>query len=214
MQNQNEIIDCYNKTSKNYAEKFIDELQHKHLDRLLLKSFANENINRGKMADFGCGPGQTTKFLSECGIHDITGIDISPSMVKVAACFNPGITFEVGDLLDLKNYAGSSFGSAIAFYAIVHFDHTQLKKGFFEIKRVLAENGQFLFSFHIGNGVIHLDNLLNEMVDIDFYFFETNSVRQLLQETGFQIIDVIEREPYPEVEYPSRRAYIWAKKQS
>jgi len=45
--------------------------------------------------------------------------------------------------------------------------------------------------------------------NIDFYFFETDKIINLLTETGFEIIDSIERQPYRDAEYPSKRAYIW-----
>ncbi len=64
MQEQKNIIHCYDKTAKNYADKFINELSHKHLDRILLKLFASKNLDKGKLIDLGCGPGQTTKYLS------------------------------------------------------------------------------------------------------------------------------------------------------
>ena len=211
MQEQKDIIDCYNKTALNYAGKFIDELRGKHLDRILLNSFATENLNKGKLIDLGCGPGQTTKYLSDCGITDLVGVDISPSMVTVARSFNPILNFETADILNLK-YPDNTFGSAIAFYSIVHFDYRQVKAAFKEIKRVLAENGQFLFSFHIGDNVVHLDNFLDHQVNIDFYFFEINKIIDLLTEAGFEIIDTIERQPYKDAEYPSKRAYIWTNK--
>jgi ubiquinone/menaquinone biosynthesis C-methylase UbiE len=210
MQEQKYIIDCYDKTAKNYADKFIDELRHKHLDRILLKSFASENSANGTLIDLGCGPGQTTKYLSECGVTDILGVDISSNMVTVAKNINPHLHFETADILNLK-YPDNSFGSAIAFYAIVHFDYEQLKTAFKEIKRVLTNTGQFLFSFHIGGNVVHMDNFLDHHVHIDFYFFETNKITGLLTEIGFEIIDIIERQPYKDVENPSKRAYIWTK---
>src|ERR1019366_5406699 len=210
MQEQNNIIDCYNQIAKKYADKFIEELNKKHLDRILLKSFANENLNNGQLIDLGCGPGQTTKYLFDCGLTDLIGVDISPSMVAVAKNINPMINFETADILNLK-YPGKTFGSAIAFYSIIHFDYEQLKIAFKEIKRILKDNGQFLFSFHIGDNIIHLDDFLDHNVNIDFYFFETNKILDLLTETGFGIIDTIERQPYPGVEYPGKRAYIWTK---
>jgi hypothetical protein len=33
-----------------------------------------------------------------------------------------------------------------------------------------------------------------------------------LEATGFTEIEVVERDPYPDVEYPSRRAYVFARK--
>jgi len=211
MQEKTNIIDCYNRTAKNYAAKFKDELDEKHLDRILLKSFATENMNSGKLIDLGCGPGQTTKFLSGCGMQDTLGVDISPSMVKIANELHPHLVFETGDILKLK-YPDKSFGSAVAFYAIVHFNYEQVKEAFKEISRILTESGQFLFSFHIGDKVVHYDKLLDQDVNIDFYFFETNKICALLTGTGFEIIDAIERDPYQNAEFPSRRAYIWAKK--
>lgn len=210
MQTQDNIIECYDKTAKKYADKFFDELSKKHFDRILLKSFALENLENGKLIDLGCGPGQTTKYLFNCGMTDIIGIDISIEMINVSKRINPQIPFETADILSLK-YADNYFGSATAFYSIVHFNYHQIIKAFREIKRLLKNNGQFLFSFHIGNNIIHLDTFLDQPVNIDFYFFKTDKIINLLTETGFEIIDVIERQPYFGVEHQSKRAYIWTR---
>ena len=210
MQTQDNVIDCYNKTAKNYADKFIDELSKKHFDRIILQSFALENAACGKLIDLGCGPGQTTKYLADCGLTDLIGTDISPEMIKVAGIINPQLHFETADMLALP-YPDNSFGSAVAFYAIVHFDYHQLTIAFNEVKRVLTNDGQFLFSFHIGDTIVHRDNFLDHPVSVDFYFFETSKITDLLINAGFDIIDVVERQPYKDIEYASKRAYIWAK---
>ncbi len=213
MQETSQVIDCYDKTARVYGAKFSDELAHKHLDRLLLTAFAAENRQRGRLLDLGCGPGQTTAFLNNCGVQSIIGADISPQMIAVAREQNPPLEFEVADILSLP-FADQTFGAAVAFYAIVHFDFEQLKQAFTEISRVLMSGGEFLFSFHIGDQTVHLDEFLDKPVNIDFYFFEPPKIIALLNETGFEIVDAIEREPYADAEYPSRRAYIWAKKKS
>jgi hypothetical protein len=51
-------------------------------------------------------------------------------------------------------------------------------------------------------------------VDIDFMFFTTDYIFSCLKGSGFEKIEIIEREPYPGVEYESRRAYVFAKKPS
>jgi ubiquinone/menaquinone biosynthesis C-methylase UbiE len=208
---QQQVIDCYNKTADKYAQNLFNELAGKPFDRLILTQFAKENKGKGKILDLGCGPGQTTKFLSEEGCKNIIGTDISEGMVKKAKALNPSIKFEVADMLKLP-YADKSFSSAVAFYAIVHFTETELKKAFKETYRVLVDGGQFLFSFHIGKETIHRDDFFDVPVNIDFYFFETENILNMVRETGFKVIDAIERYPYPEVEHQSKRAYIWVAK--
>jgi len=210
MQDRKNVIECYDRTASNYAEKFLHELNYKHLDRILLQAFASENIGKGKLIDLGCGPGQTTKFLFDCGLTDVEGIDISPKMVAIARDINPQVQFKKGDILNL-DYPDGSFGSAIAFYSIVHFDYEQIKTAFKEIKRVLRDDGQFLFSFHVGESTVHLDTFLDHKVNIDFYFFDAAKIKAFVLESGFELIDMIERQPYSDVEYHSVRAYIWTK---
>jgi SAM-dependent methyltransferase len=211
MQELKNIIDCYDKTAINYAEKFTGELDGKHLDKILLKAFIAENINKGRLIDLGCGPGETTKFLFANGFTDIIGVDTSTEMVKVAKQANPDINFENADILNLK-YQDDSFGSAIAFYSIVHFDYDQVRIAFKEIKRVLVDKGELLFSFHIGDNILHLDNYLDHEVEIDFHFFQVAKIKNIIVETGFEIVDSVVRQPYKDVEYQSERAYIWIKK--
>ena len=47
---------------------------------------------------------------------------------------------------------------------------------------------------------------------VDFFFFRPHEVRDCLQAAGFEIDEIIERGPYPEVEHQSRRAYIFARR--
>jgi hypothetical protein len=49
-------------------------------------------------------------------------------------------------------------------------------------------------------------------VSMNFYFFEPAEIRASLERAGFTVQEIIEREPYSEVEYPSRRAYTFATK--
>ena len=211
MQSQKKIIKCYDDVADNYAVDRIDELSKKHFDSLLLREFASVNKHKGPCADFGCGPGQTTKFLYDHGVKNMIGVDISNRMIDNARRLFPEIKFETGDLQKLS-YEKNYFGSALAFYAIVHFTYDQIKIAFNEIHRVLKNGGQFLFSFHVGNETVHFDKAKDIDVDIDLYFFQTDKIVELLHETGFILIDALERRPYEEVEYSSTRGYVWAEK--
>jgi hypothetical protein len=43
-------------------------------------------------------------------------------------------------------------------------------------------------------------------------FFRPDEMAGFLRSTGFVVLEIVEREPYPGVEHPSRRAYIFAEK--
>lgn len=211
MNSQEKVLYCYNQVADDYAAERWDEISKTHFDRWLLKEFAAVNKDKGPCADFGCGPGQTTRFLYDNGIKDITGIDLSPAMISAARRLSPEIKFETGDLLNIA-YSPGHFESALAFYSIVHFTNDQIRKCFGEINRVLKTGGDFLFSFHAGDEIVHFDKAHEKEVDIDLYFFKTDDIIALLYETGFNIIEAIERRPYEDAKFPSRRAYIWAGK--
>lgn len=211
MNPQEKVLHCYNQVAEDYAVERWDELSKKQVDRLLLKEFASSNKETGLCADFGCGPGQTTRFLYDNGLENIIGIDLSPAMVNVARKLSPQIKFETGDLLNIA-FPPGSLGSVLAFYSIVHFTPDQVRVCFREINRVLKTGGDFLFSFHVGEEIVHFDNARGKEVDIDLIFFKTDDIVALLQETGFNITDAIERRPHENMEYPTRRGYIWAQK--
>ena len=80
-----------------------------------------------------------------------------------------------------------------------------------EFRRVLRPGGLLLLAFHAGEEVVHRDELWGEPVALDFRFFEAAVIERVLDETGFAVEARIERQPYPEVEHPSRRAHLLAR---
>jgi hypothetical protein len=79
--------------------------------------------------------------------------------------------------------------------------------------RVLQPGGLLLLAFHAGDKTLHEEELWGRSISMDFFLFPTLEIRGVLEAAGFAIEEVIERRPYaPEVEYQSRRAYIFARK--
>jgi ubiquinone/menaquinone biosynthesis C-methylase UbiE len=204
------LRDGYDRIAARYAEHFADELEHKPLDRALLRALAEMTIGRGTLLEIGCGPGQIARFLRDAGAM-VEGVDLSPEMIAQARRLHPDIEFAVGDMFGLfapdESYAGIA-----AIFAIVNTPPGDLPRALRELHRVLAPGGLLLVSFHIGAQEIHVDQLLGVETSLDFWFFETADVVALLTAAGFTVDARIEREPYPDVEYPSRRAYLLARR--
>jgi hypothetical protein len=80
------------------------------------------------------------------------------------------------------------------------------------MKRVLRPGGLLLLAFHVGDETVHLDEWWGQAVSVDFHFFRPQEMADSLRAAGFEVEEVVEREPYPDVEHQSRRAYIFARK--
>ena len=205
------VQSSYDRVAEEYAEHFRDELDGKPFDRKMLDWLAERVGAQGTICDMGCGPGQVARYLSDRGAK-VCGVDLSPKMVERAQRLNPDIPFRRGDVLALSDVADDSYGGVAAFYSIIHVPRAALDQALAELKRVLCPGGVLLLTFHVGREVIHRDEWWGKEVSLDFIFFETGVMKDHLQAVGFELREVIERDPYPEVEYPSRRAYIFARK--
>jgi SAM-dependent methyltransferase len=208
-QKTNEVQAAYDRLAAEYSSHLYDELQHKPLDRRLLDRFAQQVKDIGPVCDLGCGPGQVARYLQERGVS-VSGLDLSSGMIQEARRLNPSIDFFEGDMFALP-VENEAWAGIAASYAIVNFPPADLPVVLREMHRALRPGGCLLMSFHIGEEIVHVDHLWGCPADLDFYFFSTGQVTRDLLASGFEIDDVIERDPYaPEIEYQSRRAYIFA----
>ena len=205
------IRESYDRLADEYASRIFNELQQKPLDRGLLDRFAAELAGRGEVCDMGCGPGHIARYLRDAGTA-VFGLDLSPRMLEQARQLNPDISFREGNMmaLDLPDEALSGIS---AFYAIVNIPDASLSLVFREMNRVLRPGGLLLLAFHTGDEILHEDELWGKRIVMDFFLFPPLAIRHHLEVAGLVVEEIIEREPYPpEVEYQSRRAYIFARK--
>ena len=203
--------ESYDRVAEDYAAHFRDELAHKPFDRKMLDWLVEKVGDAGPICDMGCGPGQIARYLHDRGAA-VCGVDLSPEMVRHARIANPGIAFQQGDILDLSVVGDASYGGIAAFYVVVHVTRANLPQALGELARVLRPKGTLLLAFHVGSEVVHRDEWWGKEVNVDFLFFETAEMKEHLEAAGFALEEAIERDPYLDVEYPSRRAYVFARK--
>ena len=62
----------------------------------------------------------------------------------------------------------------------------------------------------MGDEDLHLDEWWEQPVSVDFLFHTREEMERALRDAGFEIEEVVERDPYPDVETQTRRAYVFA----
>ena len=109
-------------------------------------SFYNKNV-----LDIGVGLGRTSFHLRNFAKKYI-GIDYSNSMVEVGSKKYPELDLQHGDARDLSRFSDKSFDFILFSYnGIDYVSHSDRLKILKEIKRILKDDGIFVFSTHNKN---------------------------------------------------------------
>lgn len=128
----------WDKTEEAYAERFA------WMERI----FSAGNIpTTGKLLELGCGAGNMGVWLAEKG-YEVSGVDIAPTAIQWAneraKTARSSAQFLIGSVLDLKDFADSSFDLVIdskCFHCIIGDDRKVFLK---EAARVLKNGGYLL----------------------------------------------------------------------
>ena len=92
--NRSQIMDNYDRFASEYDAYAKDaedgrteiELGHKVVARIL------GPLVKGKILDYGCGPGNFSRFLKSCGAN-VTGVDVSRKEIEIAKEYNDGVDY-------------------------------------------------------------------------------------------------------------------------
>ena len=173
------------------------------MDRELykFKSLLPEN---GKVLDVGCGAGiPVAKFLNENGF-EVTGIDISDTMLNLAQENVPGGTFLKMNMQDLQ-FPPNLFDGVICVYSLFHNPRSQHKnifKGFYE---TLKPSGILLINTSVNDS-----DGFSSFYGEPMYWSSYNPERtlKLIRSIGFEIISETVLKRGGEIQY-----WIFGKKQ-
>ena len=200
----------YDSVAVEYGERYKDEMDDKPFDRDCLDRLVRDVGDLGPICDLGCGPGQIARYLHRRGVPTL-GVDLSANMVAEAQRLNPEIHFHQGNMVSLPD-ADNSWGGIAAFYCIIHIPREQIVEALLDMKRVLKPGGILLVTFHIGTEIKHLEEWWDKPVDLDFAFYLPSEMEDWIKEAGFERVETLIREPNPQVEVATQRAYLFAKK--
>jgi SAM-dependent methyltransferase len=200
---------AYDAVAEEYAARFRHELDHKPLDRALLRVLAEGTAAGSPIADVGCGPGHVAGWLAgQTGARTL-GIDLSSRMAAIGRAAHPAVPFCAGDLRHLPVRSGA-LGAAAAMYSLIHLLPEELPGALVELGRALRPGGLLLVAFHAGSEVVHRDEWFGHAVSIDFRLLDPEQMVSALEGAGFTVEARLERRAYPE-ENPTTRVYLLAR---
>ena len=182
-------IESYNKTAEEYY-KIVTSFE------VLpeLEDFMNLlNAEKGnKILDLGCGPGHHSKIFSDYGFN-VTGIDLSPEMIKIAKKEVPKAKFQVMDILDLK-FDKESFNGIWASASLLHIPKRNLKTVLKKLKILMTKDGLLYLSLKKGKGSEVLKDNRYGGVDKYYVYYQLEEIEKILTSIGFEIVEKEQKE--------------------
>lgn len=219
---KNFVKKSFEKATKNYSNA-IKNIGLWESEKYVINKYFDKDKS---ILDVGCGAGRTTFNLYEMGYKNIIGLDLTPEMISAAKTINKerytNIEFIVGDATDLK-FEDNSFDQALfSFNGLMQIPERKNRiKALQEIKRVLTENGIFIFTTHDRENNENFkefwekeeklweagkqdkrtyeygDKILpsnNDDRDLFIHFPSREEIIECLEETGWQLIENFYRE--------------------
>ncbi|KRF18324.1 class I SAM-dependent methyltransferase [Nocardioides sp. Soil796] len=178
----------YDTIAADYTATFAGEIEELPFFRAMLTAYAELVLadGGGEVMEVGSGPGETTAFLHDRGLS-ISGLDLSPEMVRIARADQPHLSFSVGSMLELP-YADGALAGVVTWYSLIHLPQERLPDALDEFHRVLRPGGHLAVAFQMGDGVRRIDELGGHAIELDFHRIDPERFAILLQERGFDVV--------------------------
>ncbi|MEV6107413.1 class I SAM-dependent methyltransferase [Streptomyces sp. NPDC051940] len=200
----------YNAIATDYAEMFKTVLDDQPLDRAMLDAFAGRvcEDGGGPVLDVGSGPGRVSAYLHARGV-EVSGIDLSVSMVELARSTFPALRFDEASMTALPHADGSLAG-LLSWYTLIHVPPSAHPGVLAEFHRVLRPGGQLLLGFQIGSEPSRVTDPWGYDVSLDFHRLSPDGMTDLLRRSGFTVDARMVREPAGQEK--TRQAQLLARK--
>jgi ubiquinone/menaquinone biosynthesis C-methylase UbiE len=197
-----DVRSAYDTVAETYSAVIPDTSFEAPLDMAMMDHFiAHMRATADRtVIDVGCGAGRMTSYLGEAGLA-VSGVDLSPEMVRIAQQLHPGLLFELGELTDLPQ-ADAAADGVLAWYSIIHSPPTALPAIAREFWRALRPGGSALVAFHAGSGHRTIDRAYGHDVQLRAELHAPEEVALRFTEQGFVMRAQLVRSPRAMEKHP------------
>lgn len=177
---QKRIISTYDSIANDYDKLYAEPSDH-------INDLLNYISKDSRVLDLGCGAGNNAVYLSKLGFN-VTGIDLSESMITIAKNKKSNAKFIQGDVCRL-NFKNNSCNCIILSYIFCHLSRKDIEKCLSRIHDILMQDGILFIELFTGNlGEITIPEPMNNALTMDFNIIPKNDIETLLTKNKFKII--------------------------
>lgn len=155
--------------------------------------------------EIGCGPGYLMEYLTNFGFKDVVGIDLSEEQINVAR--SRGLNAKNADAIDYLSEITNKYDIIIAIDFIEHLHREEILELFRYVQLALRTDGMIVIQTPNGEGLFPQHVIYGDLTHSTI--FTENSLKQLLQLTGFRKITVQETGPIPKNLKGIIRVVLW-----
>lgn len=153
----------------------------------IVKKFLSDSIN-GPLLDVACGTG---RVMPHYGKREISGIDISKDMLKIAKKRKPSAKLKVADATEIP-YDDETFSVCITSRFLMHTpDYSIILR---EMARVTKKGGSIIADFPNKNSLSYFTTkyrLYRKIGDLKFFnLFSYSEIEKLAKKNNLKVMDI------------------------
>lgn len=191
-------IETYNKSAKNYQNKFMKMGLYNDTYEQFCKLIEQENP---QIFEIGVGPGNITQYIQSIRPDfNIYGIDLAPNMIELARRNNPQVEF---DIIDCRNIdkIDRKFDAILCGFCTPYLSKDECAKLINDSSQLLNSKGLFYLSTmeddYSKSGFETTSFSGDDSVYI--YYHQADFLLKCLAQSGLELIN-LQRKYYPEID--------------
>jgi SAM-dependent methyltransferase len=134
------FINCYEDASRASAYATLEFANTYYLAFRDLAAILAEHVTGTRALDFGCGTGRSTRLLQKFGFN-VTGVDISEDMLRIARTADPGGDYRLVPGDNLSEFAVGTFDLVLSAFTFDNIPGAAKAGIFRDLRSLLAPNG-------------------------------------------------------------------------
>jgi ubiquinone/menaquinone biosynthesis C-methylase UbiE len=172
-------IAAYDAVAAEYARINECNFVQKDLD------FFVENLAGKSVLDAGCGHGRDARFFSDAGL-EVTGIDLSERLLKIAVAKAPKAKFLIMDMRQLT-FPDRNFDGIWSCASFLHIPKKSAGQALEEFRRVLKPAGLLYVSVKEGDGERFVKAPEYGQEERFYTFYSREDIVRLVESAGFEL---------------------------